>query len=85
MFGRRKARDGKENGGAGKPLTLQERLNLLESGDVLLKYPAGLLQPCTGSGGGLAGGKEPTDEAIRAGDTGGRPESRLAAEVGDGG
>ncbi|KAG6609111.1 kinesin-like protein [Phytophthora cinnamomi] len=44
MFGRRKARNGGEETG-NKPLTVQERLELLESTEVLLKYPAGLVQP----------------------------------------
>ncbi|KAG7377197.1 hypothetical protein PHYPSEUDO_012030 [Phytophthora pseudosyringae] len=48
MFGRRKAWDGVKadtEETKAKPLTLQERLNLLETGEVLLEYPAGLVQP----------------------------------------
>ncbi|KAE9023595.1 hypothetical protein PF005_g4582 [Phytophthora fragariae] len=46
MFGRRKAPEGGEEA-ATKPLTVQERLELLEGGEALLKYPVGLLQPFT--------------------------------------
>ncbi|KAL4105911.1 hypothetical protein PRIC1_003966 [Phytophthora ramorum] len=44
MFGRRKTRDGVKEVEA-KPLTVQERLSLLEADEVMLKYPSGLLQP----------------------------------------